>query len=214
MDELEKIRKKIARIDRTIESITTFGCRRLDSDEYYNYLLSIVKELEDVTVKMRNLPVYRSTPKEIMENGRYDQEQPVIFERIGEILKVTLPRLLPERKNNPIVKKYLVDCYYAPIRRYFTKNPMEITEKKLVLWYVHCFPSDKQCSLHDYSNVEEKIITDMLSSYIMPDDSPVFCDLHASCKQADEFKTEIYIIPAMVFADFYGQFIQTGSVRS
>lgn len=125
------------------------------------------------------------------------------FTQTGEHLHIVFPSLLPMRisdNHSVYSKRDIISMYEPAFRDYFKNKERTVYKKKAVIIYTHYF-SDEM-NLIDHDNFETKIITDIISSYILLDDSPKHCSLFMDYKIGEHNHTEIDVIPFDGFEEF------------
>ena len=122
----------------------------------------------------------------------------LLFSMDGERLHIVFPSLLPkriERQNNTAVytNADIRQMYEPAFSEYFSGRKHIIYTKKVVIIYTHFFSSEKE--FRDHDNFETKIITDLITSTVLLDDSPKLCAIFMDYKMGEYSHTEIDVIP-------------------
>ena len=88
----------------------------------------------------------------------------------NEVLAVTLPSLLPKRRQRQSAE-FLLDPLYFALEQYAKENTLPHYRECVVCFaqvYDQALPTRR---VRDYDNLEEKQILDLLSSFVMADDT-------------------------------------------
>lgn len=110
-------------------------------------------------------------------------------------LHIEFPDLLPKRLDPKAAYTYKdLEAMYSPsFERSFKSNKHKIYGEKVIIVYTHFFSSEKEYIDHD--NFETKIITDLIASYVLFDDSPKHCAILFDYKLGDKRHTEVDVYP-------------------
>lgn len=124
------------------------------------------------------------------------------FSQDGERLHIVFPDLLPRRikNNSPITSADIKQMYETPFHNHFSKGKHKIYNKKAVIIYTHIFSSEKEFVDHD--NFQTKEITDLITSWLLLDDTPKHCAIFMDYKMGEKSHTEVDVIPFDELVDF------------
>lgn len=184
--------------------ITNAEVIRRDSDNLSSNDISVIsinqnlwkikESISDIETYLKNFsltPVGKLLPKSEVEND-------IIFEQKGEYLRIIFPSLLPRRINpnkqnrDTISISSIFNHYYTAFFNYFSKGKHKIYDKAIII-YTHYYENENQ--LIDHDNFETKKITDIVTSWILPDDNPKYCTQIFRYKIGEKSHTEIEVIP-------------------
>ena len=113
-------------------------------------------------------------------------------EKIG-VLEVTLPGLLPKRKQRQNTE-FLLDPFYFSLEQYAKEHPMPHFSDCVVCFtqvYDQCLPTRR---IRDYDNLEEKQLLDVLSTFVMADDTGLLCDAYNTAALGEKDCTRISVM--------------------
>jgi len=117
----------------------------------------------------------------------------------NEILEVTLPSLLPKRKNRKSVE-YLLDPLHFHLSQYAEQHALPKFQE-CVVCFSHVYSRELPTRrVHDYDNMELKQILDVLASFIMTDDSGLLCDAYNTTEFDDKDCTRISVMEKSKFS--------------
>lgn len=163
--------------------------------------MELVTLSEKIAVEARLLPTIYGFKEEQIETHRIKNSD-ISFRTYGNgIEEIVLPRLLPHRKEDRQVKEYLCKQYYPSIYAQYHEKIKQKTVP-IVLWYEHCY-EDFRYGVRDYDNSETKFMTDLITPFFIPDDSPHYFSVFHSAKESNWDHTNVFIVPEEMFATGY-----------
>ena len=93
------------------------------------------------------------------------------------VLEVMLPSLLPKRKQRQSTE-FLIDPVYFALNNYADHHPMP-KFSHCVVCFSHIYSRELPARrVRDYDNLELKQLLDVISTFIMADDSGLLCDAY------------------------------------
>lgn len=125
-------------------------------------------------------------------SGRTVDESRAWLKRIC-VLEVTLPGLLPKRKQRQNTE-FLLDPFYFSLEQYAKEHPMPHFSDCVVCFtqvYDQCLPTRR---IRDYDNLEEKQLLDVLSTFVMADDTGLLCDAYNTAALGEKDCTRISVM--------------------
>lgn len=136
-------------------------------------------------------------------------EKPVLMEKTAEIqgieihhtddhVEIILPGLMPKRTKR-VNTTYLTDPLYYSLQNYTREHTLPHF-KECVVCFSHIF--DKNLAsrrIRDYDNLECKQILDTAASFLMTDDSGLFCDAYHTTEFGDKDCTILTIMETGAF---------------
>ena len=132
-------------------------------DNYETLSTDAALRAERIACRLRHL-IYSSTT---IRKGDYLKSASVMhgitITYENEVLAVTLPSLLPKRRQRQSAQ-FLLDPLYFALEQY------------------------------DYDNLEEKQILDLLSSFVMADDTGLLCDAYNTAELGEQDCTMIFVM--------------------
>lgn len=119
----------------------------------------------------------------------------------NEILSITLPGLLPKRKVRTNTAFLHEPLNYA-LQEYLKSHNLTLYRDCVV-----CFSQiyDESLSLRrirDYDNLEFKQILDTIATYVLLDDTGLFCDSYHTTELGERDHTIVYIMEKSVFPEW------------
>ena len=114
------------------------------------------------------------------------------------ILAITLPGLLPKRKVRTNTA-FLHEPLNFVLQEYMRNNNMNLYQDCVVCFsqiYDEALPRQR---IRDYDNLEFKQILDTIATYILLDDTGLFCDSFHTTELGKKDQTIIYIMEKAVF---------------
>lgn len=117
------------------------------------------------------------------------------------VLEITLPSLLPKRKQRQSTE-YLLDPFTAAMSQYAKGHPMPRFQH-CVICFSHVYRKDlPKRRIRDYDNLELKQFLDVAASFILTDDSGLLCDAYNTTELGEEDCTRIFIMDSRRFPDW------------
>lgn len=118
----------------------------------------------------------------------------------GKSVVIDLPELLPGKKERE------TNYVGAPLIHQFEKicqtEDLKIKEK-VVICIVHVYDNEnRKTRCYDYDNLESKRIIDIITQYVLVDDSPKFCDVYHMAEFGSTNKTRIIVMPKTEFVKY------------
>ena len=148
---------------------------------------------EKIACRLRHL-IYSSTT---IHKGDYLTSAGIVhgIEVVYEdgVLDVTLPGLLPKRKQRQNTE-FLLDPFYFSLEQYAKEHPMPRFSDCVVCFtqvYDQCLPTRR---IRDYDNLEEKQLLDVLSTFVMADDTGLLCDAYNTAALGEKDCTRISVM--------------------
>lgn len=192
-DELRKLQQQLF----TLQSTDLSNSK----DQYESVSTNAALRAERITCQLRNL-VYIANPyrKESYLNLA-SNAQGINISSENDVLKITMPGLLPKRRVHTNTAFLHEPLNYA-LQKYLRKNPIELYEYCVVCFdqiYDHNLSKQR---IRDYDNLEFKQILDTIATYVLLDDSGLFCDLYHTTDFGKTDATVIYIMNQSVFSDW------------
>ena len=159
---------------------------------------------ENIACRLRHL-IYSTTslPKEeYLISASMTQGVKVQYE--DGILEVTLPCLLPKRKQRHSTE-FLLDPFTAAMTQYAKEHPMPRLQHCVVCFsHVYCQDLPKR-RVRDYDNLELKQFLDVAASFILTDDSGLLCDAYNTTELGETDCTRISIMDSSRFPEWLAE---------
>ena len=108
-----------------------------------------------------------------------------------------IPALLPKKGSGS--PTYIQQALYPAMNRFF-KGKVPASYFDCVLIYRHVYDSARpERAWRDHDNIEQNMVTDIITLYLLPDDAPAQC-AHFYCSAAGSAdSTEVYVVPREQF---------------
>ena len=148
---------------------------------------------ERIACRLRHL-IYTTTSvrkEEYLTSAAVMQGVEIRYE--DGLLEITLPCLLPKRQKRQS-SEFLIDPIYAALSQYAKGHPMPQFRHCVVCFsHVYCHEQPER-RVRDYDNLELKQLLDVVSSFIMVDDSGLLCDAYNTTELGETDCTRIFIM--------------------
>ena len=194
------IMSDISRLSNALYALDTTDIQRYP-DNYEILSTDAALRGEKIACQLRHL-IYSGTsiPKET-----YLKSAGVIhgikIEQANGIMEITIPCLLPKRKQRQGTE-FLLDPLYFALNSYADKNSVP-KFRHCVVCFSHIYNKELPTRrIRDYDNIELKQILDIVSTYIMVDDSELLCDAYNTTELGDTDCTVISVMDKDRFPDW------------
>ena len=195
----QTLNKRIVGIQNEVEKLirTLRALEHTDLSQYpENYeMLSTDAALrsELITCRLRHL-IYNSTNvKKVEYLASAGIVQGIEIKCEDDILEITLPCLLPKKKQRKSTE-FLIDPLYFTLSSY-VRNHIVPRFNECVVCFSHVY--DKNLSIRrvrDYDNLELKQLLDVVCAFVMEDDTGLLCDAYNTTELGDSDCTRITIM--------------------
>ena len=189
----------IARLSNALYAMDTTDIQRYP-DNYEILSIDAALRGEKIACQLRHL-IYSSTsiPKEKYLNS-VGVIHGITIEYENGIMEITLPCLLPKRKRRQM--EFILDPLHYTLDNYVEKNPMP-KFRHCVVCFSHIYNRELPARrIRDYDNIELKRILDVVSTFIMVDDTGLLCDAYNTTELGETDCTVISIMDKDKFMDW------------
>ena len=197
----------ISRLSNALYAMDTTDIQRYP-DNYETLSTDAALRAERIACRLRHL-IYSSTT---IRKGDYLKSASVMhginITYENEVLAVTLPSLLPKRRQRQSAE-FLLDPLYFALEQYAKENTLP-HYRECVVCFAQVYDQTLQPKLlrvlqereierptrrvRDYDNLEEKQILDLLSSFVMADDTGLLCDAYNTAELGEQDCTMIFVM--------------------
>lgn len=201
------INKRIEGIASDIEKLlrTLRAMENTDISQYpENYeMLSTDVALrgELITCRLRHLIYVSTNVKKTDYLASAGVVQGIEIQCEDGILEITLPCLLPKRKQRKSTE-FLIDPLYFTLSSYADNHSLPHFEE-CVVCFSHVY--DRELSsrrIRDYDNLELKQILDVVSTFVMVDDTGLLCDAYNTTELGESDCTRITVMEKERFTEW------------
>lgn len=188
----EEILREIEKLTSTIRAMERCDVENnLENFELLSTDAALRAEL--ITCRLRHL-VYSSTSvkkQEYLASAGVVQGIEIFCE--NDILEITLPCLLPKRKQKQSTE-FLIDPIYFALCGYADKHTLP-RFKECVVCFSHVYNKELPTRrIRDYDNLELKQFLDVIGTFVMEDDSGLLCDAYNTTELGEKDCTRITIM--------------------
>ena len=194
---LGNILDDISRLSNTLHAMDNTDIQRYP-DNYEILSTDAALRAERIACRLRHL-IYSSTT---IQKGDYLKSasavQGVSVSYEDGVLAVTLPSLLPKRRQRQS-DVFLLDPLYFALEQYAMDHPLPHYRDCVVCFtqvYDRLLPPKR---IRDFDNLEEKHLLDLLSAFVMADDTGLLCDAYNTAELGECDCTRIYIMEKQRF---------------
>ena len=202
-----ELSQKIKQISVDVSKLASTLCA-MDNVDLENYpdnyeLLSTDAALrgELIACKLRHL-IYSTTN---LKKGEYLASAAVVqgirIANSGGVLEITLPGLLPKRKQRRSAE-FLTDPLYFALSQYADSHMLP-QYSHCVVCFSHIYRREMpNRRIRDYDNLELKQLLDVIASFLMEDDNGLLCDAYNTTELGDVDCTRVSIMDKNRFFDW------------
>lgn len=193
-DKMQKCLEEISNLQAMVENNAI--------EELYGSCASLSRRMVNIATKIGLLPAeYGIKDKKDYINRVVVDKKNVIFNRREDKLQIILPELLPHRPQYDSVNnkmKYMYDIdkwragYYSAFSEEFVREKYHIYEEKVCMMFLHHVGQGNSI---DVDNFEYKVITDIITLFLLVDDSHRYLSHYMDMIEDGGNYTEIIICP-------------------
>ena len=119
--------------------------------------------------------------------------QGIDIQQRGGIFEITLPCLLPKRRQSQSTE-YLIDPLTAALEQYVKSHTVR-RFRRCVVCFSHTYCRDlPERRVRDYDNLEIKQYLDAVGAWLLIDDGGLFCDVYHTTELGETDCTRMFIM--------------------
>lgn len=194
---LSRIEEELPKLFNTINAmkITNTGTY---GKNYEELSLDAAQRAEKIACSLRNLIFAANLVERPLLMEKVAEVHGIVIEHTENTVSITLPGLMPKRTKR-VNTTFLTAPLHASLAAY-TKEHVLPRFRDCVICFSHIF--DRKLSsrrIRDYDNLECKQIVDTVASFIMTDDSGLFCDAYHTTEFGSRDCTVLTIMEKTAF---------------
>ena len=209
---LSRIEEEIPKLSNTISAIKitdtgTYG------KNYEELSMDAAQRAERIACSLRNLIFAANLiPKPVLMVA-VSKEHGITITHSTYRVVITLPGLMPKRTKR-INTTFLTDPLHASLDAYTKEHTLpHFTE--CVVCFSHIFDRNLSARrVRDYDNLECKQLLDTVATFLMTDDSGLFCDAYHTTELGDKDCTMLTIMEKRAFPDWLKDLETQGNLIS
>ena len=193
----------IERLNSALYAMNTVDIQRYP-DNYEVLSTDAALRAEQIACRLRHL-IYATTSirKEEYLHSAAAMQGIEVREADG-ILEITLPCLLPKRKQRKSTE-FLLDPLYCALDSYTKHHAMPCWGHCVVCFaHVYC-QDDPERRVRDYDNLELKQILDVVASFLLADDNGLLCDAYNTTELGEIDCTRMFIMDSGRFPEWLAE---------
>lgn len=197
---ISSILADISRLNNALYALNLTDIQRYP-DNYEVLSTDAALRAERIACRMRHLVYATTTVKKEEYLTSAAVMQGIEIQNCGGVLEITLPSLLPKRRQRKSAE-YLLDPFIAALTQYAKSNPLPRL-RHCVVCFSHVYCRDlPERRIRDYDNLELKKFLDVAASFVLTDDSGLLCDAYNTTELGDADCTRISIMDSRLFPDW------------
>ena len=187
----------ISRLSNALYAMDTTDIQRYP-DNYETLSTDAALRAERIACRLRHL-IYSSTT---IRKGDYLKSASVMhgitITYENEVLAVTLPSLLPKRRQRQSTE-FLLDPFTSALSDYAAHHTMPQFQH-CVVCFSHIYAQElPERRIRDYDNLELKQFLDVAASFILTDDNGLLCDAYNTTELGKEDCTRLFLMDSTQF---------------
>lgn len=200
---ITSILSDLNRLTNALYAMNTTDIQRYP-DNYEVLSTDAALRAEQIACRLRHL-IYSTTSikkEEYLTSAAVMQG--IEIEETDGVLVITLPCLLPKRKQRQSTE-YLLDPFAAAMSQYAKSHPLPKFQH-CVVCFSHVYCQDlPQRRVRDYDNLELKQFLDVAASFILTDDGGLLCDAYNTTELGETDCTRISIMDSTHFPEWLAE---------
>ena len=153
---------------------------------------------ETITCRLRQLLYASTNVKKIEYLTSAAAMQGIDIQQRGGIFEITLPCLLPKRRQSRSTE-YLIDPLTAALEQYVKGHTVR-RFRHCVVCFSHTYCQDlPERRVRDYDNLEIKRYLDAVGAWLLTDDGGLFCDVYHTTELGTTDCTRMFIMAPSQF---------------
>lgn len=199
---IKTISMDMERLQNTINAMSMTSVQMMPAN-YETLSQDAAIRAESIAVKLRYL-VFVSTPMRRMDFQMMSAERMGIeVEYQDGKLKILMLGLLPKRKWKNT--EFLTGPLMAALNAHVKQNPVP-RYQECVACFAHIYNSKfPERRIRDHDNLECKQILDVVSTFVLTDDTGRLCDTFHTSELGEEDRTELYIMEKEAFPAWFSE---------
>lgn len=173
-------------------------------DNYTMLTTDAALRSELIACRMRHLLYGSTETKKETYLASAGVVQGIRIEDKNGILEITLPCLLPKRKQRQSTE-YLIDPMYFTLSQYADSHQLR-KYKHCVVCFSHIYSAELPIRrIRDYDNLELKQLLDVVSTFVMEDDTGLLVDAYNTTEIGTVDCTRIFVMDKDRFSDWLAE---------
>ncbi len=194
---ITSILEDIQRLNSALYAMNTTDIQRYP-DNYEVLSTDAALRAETIACRLRHL-IYASTS---IKKSEYLTSaatmQGIDIQQRGGIFEITLPCLLPKRRQSQSTE-YLIDPLTIALEQYVRTHAVQ-RFRRCVVCFSHVYCRDlPERRVRDYDNLEIKQYLDAVAAYLLIDDGGLFCDVYHTTELDKADCTQMFIMDTTRF---------------
>ena len=193
------ISDKLSLLQNTLYALNMTDTQRYP-DSYEELSSDAVLRAERITCSLRHLIYSGTTIKKADYLALAAAAQGIDISYEDGIFEITLPCLFSKRKQRQSTE-FLTDPIFFALDRYINNNPMP-RFKHCTVYFSHIYSQEMSFRrMQNYDNLERKQVLDVISTFIMVDDSGMLCDTYNNIELGETDCTKVSVMAKDCFSE-------------
>lgn len=197
---ITSILSEISRLTNALYAMNMTDIQRYP-ENYETLSTDAALRAEQITCRLRHLIYATTSVKKSEYLSSACNLMEIQVECTDGIVKITLPSLLPKRKQHQY-GEFLLDPLQNALTQYAQSHPLPRFHHCVVCFsHIYCRDLPER-RIRDYDNLELKQLLDVISSFFMTDDSGLLCDAYNTTELGPTDATRITIMDSNRFSNW------------
>lgn len=200
---IDSIKGDIAKLSNTLCAIENADIEKYP-DNYAMLTTDAALRSELIACRMRHLLYGSTSTKKEVYLASAGVVQGIVIKDVDGVLEITLPCLLPKRKQRQSTE-FLIDPLYFTLSQYSDCNKLP-KFRQCVVCFSHVYSEEyHNRRVRDYDNLELKQLLDVLSTFIMEDDNGLLVDAYNTTEIGERDCTRISVMSKERFSKWLAE---------
>ena len=200
-ERLQDLQNELEKLNNILFALKTTDIQKY-GENYRNLSTDAALRSERITCQLRNLVYAADVTRKAEYMKQAADVHGIQISMEDGILSVKLPGLLPKRRirNNTA---FLYEPLNYAMQEYLKEHCISLYQD-CVVCFSHVYDKTLSlCRIRDYDNLEFKQILDTISTYVLLDDTGLFCDSYHTTELGQQDCTIICIMEKERFAEWF-----------
>ena len=159
---------------------------------------------ERIACRLRNLIYSTTNVRKTEYLNAAGEAHGIEIDYENGVMQITLPSLLPKRKFQKYAG-FLLDPFYFSLSEYAESHTL-LKYRECVVCFSHVYSRDCPTRrVRDYDNLELKVLLDVLSAFLLVDDTGLLCDAYNTTELGEKDCTKIFVMEKERFSAWLAQ---------
>jgi Holliday junction resolvase RusA-like endonuclease len=195
-----EIQSELSRLQSALHALELTDVRRFPGN-YESLSIDAALRGERIACRLRHLIYSTASVRKADYLNAAADALGIKIERRGGVVEITLPCLLPKKKRRQSTE-FLFDALYHALDRYAAAHELP-KYRACVVCFSHIYSREEPGRrIRDYDNLEQKHILDIITAFVIADDTGLLCDAYNTTELGGGDRTVISIMDKESFQEW------------